>query len=735
MSYPPPAANPGYGRQDGPDPFAGPAAHEMELGEWLANLWEGRYLILACGILFLALGLFYVWRATPVYQVEALLQVQAKKERGADPAFNKMGSMLTEAADAQAEIEILKSNLLLSRTVEAQGLDLVARPHYFPLVGAALMRDKPAAPTIAIQSFTVPEPLRELKFQLTALGGGRFLWSTRAGHYLGTGMPGERLTASLAGAPLELKVLALSGKPGQRFDLQRKPMALAVAELRKDFNAFERGKATNVIGLTYRSPSQAKGAAILNEIVAQYVRHKVEKKGGETAQTLAILQEKLPVLKARLDEAESRLNQFRSHSGSVDLGKEAEGVVAQNASLNSTISGLLLKRQELLRTYQPTADVVTTINEQIRKLQGEVGKLDVRARALPGTQQTVLRLSRDVAVNQELYTALLNNIQELQFSQAGDVGSYDLVDRATASMEPLGPKPAVQVTMFACLGLLLGAGLAKLKRTLWSGVKDHRLIESKLGLPVVVTVPHSLAQERHAKAMAKHKEGMHLLAVKEPDELATESLRSLRTALNFAMKDASDNAVVITGSAPGIGKSFISSNFAALLAQSGARVLLLDGDLRKGNLHHYFGLKGRRSGFGDVLTKRATLAGSIQRTEIPDLDLLTTGLLPPNPSELLMSDKFQGVLELAKASYDYVIIDAPPVLAVTDATIIASKVGTVLLVAKFGRHPIEELRACQKVLDSAGVRLMGCVFNDVQTTVLATPGSNYQYAYHYSYKA
>jgi len=707
----------------------------MNLGEWLANFWEGRYLILAFGVLFLGLGVFYVWRATPVYQVEALLQVQTKKERSTDPSFNKMGGMFAESADATAEIEILKSNLVLGRAIEALNLDLVARPHYLPVVGAALMRDNPAAPAIAIQNFTVPEALRGIRFRLTALPGGAYQLASLNGEALGTGRPGETLKASYADIPMQLNVRSLTGKPGQWFELSRKPMPVAIAELRKDFSVAERGKDTNVIGLAYKSQNPIQAAAVLNQIVDQYVRHKVEKKGGEASQTLAILQEKMPLLKARLDEAESRLNAFRSHSGSVDLTKEAEGVVVQSANLNGAISALKQKREDLLRTYQPTADVVTTVNEQIRKLQGEVSQVDTRARALPGTQQTVVRLSRDVAVNQELYTALLNNIQELQFAKAGDVGSYDLVDRASPATDPIGPKPAMQISMFAFLGLLVGTGLAKLKRMLWSGVKDHRLIESKLGLPVVVTIPHSDGQDRHAKAMSKHQEGIHLLAVGEPDELATESLRSLRTMLNFAMKDAADNVVVITGPAPGIGKSFVAANFAALMAQSGARVLLVDGDLRKGNLHHYFGLKSRRNGFGDVLTKRATLGAVIQKTAIPDLDLLTTGLLPPNPSELLMSEQFQKFLTAARGAYQFVVLDAPPVLAVTDATIMGTKAGTVLLVAKFGRHPIDEIRACQKVLDTAGVRILGCVFNDVQTTALATTGSGYQYAYHYSYKA
>jgi tyrosine-protein kinase Etk/Wzc len=319
-------------------------------------------------------------------------------------------------------------------------------------------------------------------------------------------------------------------------------------------------------------------------------------------------------------------------------------------------------------------------------------------------------------------------------AKAGNVGSAQLVDPATPNLEPMGAKPEMQLGMFGFLGLLVGTGLTSLKRMLRRGVKDHRLIESKLGLPVVVTIPHSEAQEKHAKAILKGLEGPHLLATGEPDDLATESLRSLRTVLHFAMQNASDHVIMLTGPAPFVGKSFISSNFAILLAQSGAKVLLVDGDLRRGNLHRYSGLKARQTGLAEMLTGHSALGSGPQKTGIPGLDLMTTGALPSNASELLMSHRFQEFLETVSAAYQYVVIDAPPLLAVTDAAIIGSKVGTVLLVAKYGQHSMDELRACQQRLESAGVHLLGCIFNDVQPTGLAYLGSNYQYAYHYQYK-
>jgi tyrosine-protein kinase Etk/Wzc len=738
MNHAQPIAESGTGIRPAAEPLAlsHPApVEEANLGDWLVNLWEGRWLILGCCILFLALGGFYAWHKVPIYQVDALLQVEAKKDRPSDPAFARMEGLFAEPADAQAEIELLKSNLILGRTVAALNLDTVARPVYLPVVGAALARRDPAAPAVAVQTFDVPPALRGLHFQLTALGDGRFVWADQDGQILGSGRPGDMVKATLAGSTLLLRVQYLSGKPGQRFDLLRKPARIAIEDLRKDFSAEERGKMTNVIGLTYRSPSQIQGAAVLNEIINQYSKFKAAQRGDATAQTLGVLQAKLPELKARLDESENRLNAFRAQTGSVDLNKEAEGVVEQSAKISNDISALRQKREDLLRTYQPGADVVTTVDDQIRRLQQEGSQLEGRARSLPGTQQTVVRLSRDVAVNQELYTSLLNNVQELQLTKAGGQEGFELVDPATPSVEPIGPKPAMQVALFGLLGLLTGGGTARLKRLLRRGVKDHRLIEAKLGLPVIVTIPHSEAQERHARAMEKRRSGQHLVALDQSDDLATESLRSLRTVLNFSMGDGADKVIMLTGPAPGVGKSFVSSNLAALLAQSLAKVLLLDGDLRRGDLHHYFGLTSRQNGFGDVLAGRLAWRSAVHPTGIPGLDLMPTGLLPSNPAELLMAPSFPAFLREARQAYDYIVIDVPPVLAVTDPTIIGELADTVLLVAKFGRHPLDEIRTCQQRLEAAGVRPLGCVFNDVQSSVVGNLGSNYQYAYHYSYKA
>lgn len=705
---------------------------EVSVGELIANLWEGRYLIMGATLLALLVGGYYAWRKSPIYQVDALLQVEDKKGGKGGPGMEALSSLLDQPTVAQAEIEILKSNLVLGRTVEAQALDIVAQPTFNILVGDALVRRRPDAPSLRIERFEVPRPLRGTPFRIIAGASGTFRWEGPDGEVLAAGREGEELKATWLGLPLALHVRRLVAPSGQRFSLTRQPYLDAIEALRRDLQASEKGKQTNILGLSFQHRSPDRGAEILNEIVAQYVRQNIERKAEEASKTLAFLQEQLPQLKSKLDAAENRLNQYRMQAGSVDLPEEAKLVLKQSVDLEGQLLALKQKKDELLRTYKEHSDVVATLDQQIAKLNSEARHLDRKVRDLPRTQQELVRLMRDVQVDTDMYTALLNNAQQLQVAKAGEIGNARVVDHALPSLRPVKPQKFMVITLAAILGIFAGIGLTMLRRALNRGVEDPRLIESRLNLPVLVTVPHSEGQGGIHKAIERRESGLHLLAQSQPEDLAVESLRSLRTSLHFTMMDAKNSVVLITGPAPSIGKTFLSANFATLLAQSGARVLVVDGDLRKGLLHRPFGLLERGKGLSEVLSGRADWKAVLHPGVLPGLDLLTTGTLPPNPAELLMTSRLPDFLQQVGAAYDLVILDAAPVLAVTDPVILAKHVGTVLLVAKAGAHSLEELQIALQRFESSGVKVSGCIFNDV-TPVNGGYGT-YRYAYHYAYK-
>ena len=261
-----------------------------------------------------------------------------------------------------------------------------------------------------------------------------------------------------------------------------------------------------------------------------------------------------------------------------------------------------------------------------------------------------------------------------------------------------------------------------------TGIKDSSQIENELDLPVYATVPRSPVQESRIKLLKK-KKTIPVLAVKNNDDIAIESLRSMRTAIHFAMSSAKNNLIMISGPAPEVGKSFISTNLAAILAQSNKRVLIIDADMRRGYLHKYFNTENT-PGLADYLNNQQNLDAIIKPSEISGLSVITRGKSPTNPSELLSSAKFAALLEQLSPLYDHIIIDTPPVLAVTDGIIISQYTGVNLVIARFAKTQMKELELTMNRFEQVGVKINGVILNDIQR---GTGGYGYGYGYNYSY--
>jgi len=731
-------------RRNEDDPYSRPLAdsgkaNDFHLKEIVANIWEGRYLVLGSVFCFLIVGIFYAWTASPVYQVEGLLQTETQKNFGSQNSeFTKIEGAYSLPTAAPGEIEILKSNLVLGRVVETMVLDVVARPVFTPVIGKLLTRNPVTRPRIDIESFVVPENMKGIEFELITLPGGNFQWKAPDGSILTEGRPGDRESAVYQGNPLSLKVRSLNGKPGQVFSLMVVHTVNAINSLRLNLQVEERGKnpnaPSNILWIGLEAADPERGAKILNAILNQYIRQAVERKAGESSKALELMEKQRPALQAQLAEAESRLNEYRRRSGAVDMAREGELYLQQGSSLDAQISALRQKRQELLRTYTERSDLVVTTDQQITHLQAEARKVGQKVTALPRTQQEVVRLTRDAQIKSEMYTSLLNSIQQLQNTLAGSVGSARVVDYAIPNFIPIFPKKKILMVLFLFLGLVVGSGLTFVHRLLRPGIEDHRIIEAKLGLPVLVTIPHTESQKKIELANGEKASGLHLLAVRDPEDMATESLRSLRTVLHFTMEKSNNRIILVTGPSPAIGKSFVSANLGVVIAQAGGRVLLVDADMRKGSLHRSFGAKRRAGGLSEILTGRTDWKSVIRDTDVAGLSLISTGVLPPDPLMLLMSSRFSEFTAAISGAFDFIIFDAPPLIPVSDAIVIGSQAETILLVAKYGANPLDELRTCQNRLKNLGGRLKGCVFNDVKLVGIGGIYGYYKYDYAYKYK-
>jgi len=703
---------------------------EINLLELLDVVLDSRWLIAAVTALALLIGGAYAFLSTPVYEANTLIQVEESKGGGAATgALGEAASLFEIRSPATAEMEILRSRLVVGQAVQNLQLDLSITPKYLPLVGRWLARraTAPSDPgflgmagyvsgneSLKVGVFEVPRQFVGGRFTVVIAAKGYDLLSPD-GETLATGSIGAEVNFVVGGQKGQILITEAVAKPGAQFYLNRSSRLGVVENLQGSLGIGEQGRQSGVIRTSLTGTEPAKIALTLNEIATLYVRQNVARKAAEAEKTLGFLGTQLPQLRTQIEESEARFNQFRNRNSAFDLTTEAKLVLEQSVKLQTSLLELQQKRKDLEARFTTQHPSIQTLDAQIKNINAELGAISGRVKAFPNVEQDLLRLTRDLKVNTELYASLLNSSQQLQLVKEGKVGNVRIVDVAAVPEVPVKPKRLTVLALAAALGLFAGVALAFLRNSLRPGLKDPADIEQRAGLHVFATVPHSEAQVQQAKAIKDRAAGTHVLAVLAPQDPVVESLRSLRTALQFAMLDATTNVVLITGPTPGIGKSFASVNFAAVLGAANKKVLLIDADLRKGHLNQYFG-QGRECGLSEVVSGSALLADALRRNVAPNVDFLATGTLPPNPAELLMTPATQALLQQLATQYDLVIVDTPPVLAASDTAILAPLAGAVFMVARAEVTSLGELQESAKRLAHSGVQTRGVIFNDLNTT-------------------
>jgi tyrosine-protein kinase Etk/Wzc len=581
-----------------------------------------------------------------------------------------------------------------------------------------------------------------MEFKIVAGKHGNYELLGRNGVLLAKGEVGKLTTITLVnGETISLFVSELNSRPGGRFKLMKKDRLETVDELKEGLNITEPEKQlahlrnqSGILELSLEGTDREKITKTLNEIASTYLRYSVESRSSEAEKTLSFLDKQLPALKHKVDQAETALNNYRLKKGSVDLPLETQTTLNRVVSIDSEISKLNQDRQELLQRFTPQHPRVAAIDAQIKALNKELKEVDTKVKGLPSTQQDILRLNQDVEVSRSLYTTLLNSAQELRLVKAGAVGNVHIIDYAVEPIKPVKPRKGLVIALSLVLGTLLGVSMALVRKSLLGAVQDPDMIENKFGLPIYATIPYSQKQRELSIKTARFGNEPGVLALTDPNDLAVESLRSLRTSLFYGHLGDRNNVMSITSPSPGAGKSFVCVNLGVVLAVAGKRVLVIDADMRKGRVHEYFGLK-YDTGLADVISHTQAsdteFSKVILNTAIKNLDFIPVGTIPHNPSELLLHKKFELVLDVVGDDYEHVLVDSPPILAATDAAIVGNLAGSTLLVIKDKQNTLQEVEHSIKQLKQSGVNLRGAIYNGVKLATSRYGYGRYYYAYSY----
>lgn len=703
---------------------------EFNLAQMLGALIDHKWLIIGIVTLFSVFGIVYSLFATPVYQADSLVQVE--KNPGGSLLDNLSQMMPNSQAESSTEIELIKSRLIVGKAVDDLGLEVVAQQKYFPVFGkgwARLSGDKPQK--IEISRLLVPELMLGKEMQLKVLDKNTFSLSDDEGEIL-KGKFGDLAF----GGDVTLVVNNISAKPGTVYYVTKKTRLSAINGVLQALSVVDKGKKTGVLQLTLVGESPTLVKQTLDSIDGNYVLQNVARKSEEAEKSLEFLKAQLPTVRSSLDEAEDKLNKYRQQNDSVDLSLEAKSVLDSIVAVETQLNELTFKEAEISKLYTKEHPAYRALIEKRQTLEKERAKLNKRVAAMPQTQQEILRFTRDVDAGKVIYMQLLNKQQELSITKASTVGNVRIIDDSVTQPRPVKPRKTLTVLIALFLGGLFAVAFVVIKTRLHRGIESPDQLEQE-GFNVYASIPLSEWQQKKdlQLRLAVKRKGIvrsdSLLANGNPADLAIEAIRSLRTSLHFAMMEAKNNVLMISGASPNIGKTFVSVNLAAVIAQSGQRVLVIDADMRKGYLHSLLGVDGN-NGLSDVLAHQISIEQAIKKTSVDGMDIIVRGQIPPNPSELLMTQGLANLIAWASEHYDMVLVDTPPILAVTDAAIIGHHAGTALMIARFGVNTVKEVEVSIRRFEQNGTNVKGVILNAVEKKASSYYGG-YGY-YHYEYE-
>lgn len=725
-----------------PDPHSGPTLRPSNpVRRYWGMLYGGRRLILCTALAGALVGAVYALCAAPVYRSDILFQVeQSPSESKPTSPPGDPSSVFDLKTDASTEIEVLKSRAVLDRAIDSTNLSVDARPHYLPLIGWRFVNaaDGLSSPLpggyvygterIDVPTFDVPKRLLGKRFALIVGDGGAYTMQ-RTGLFgrkgpVWQGRIGRPLHIETPQGPIDVFVRDVAGKPGARFDLTRYSDEEATAWLLKNALISERGKQSNMVGVTLDGIDPVHDSRVLNAIGDAYLVQNTQRKSEAADKLIRFMDAQLPQLKAQLEKAESSFNAFRASHGTVNTSDEGLALRQQSVDIETRVQTLQQRREELLTRFMPKHPAVAAVDAQLADAQRSLDTTRKQIQQLPAVEQGVLQLQRDVAVDTALYTNLLNARQQMIIARASKTGTVRIVDTAKVAEQPFGPHRGVAVIALLMVGLLAGAAIVIVRQRFVGTIGDAEEIEWTTGLPVFATVPHSpTAAQAEPRAKAAGRGKRTSMAPVAVQDAALESLRNFRAALQLSMPEASNRIVLISGPTTGVGKSFVAANIASLVGAAKRRVLLIDADLRKGALHERFRYS-RAPGLSDVVAGTHRYDQAIKRDVVPGLDFMAMGNVVPDPGELLLQPALAELIEQMASRYDMVVIDAPPLLSAADALVLGRLAGTVFLVARSGVTTLTELDESARRLEHAHIDVRGVILNDYK----GAPG-RYDYGY------
>lgn len=728
----------------------------IDIKEIIGQILSFKWWILGFTAVCLLFAALFCKMRTPVYQANLLLKTNNQGSQSIlSGLLGGTSTVLNFWHQADSESTILQSRSVLEPVIRKLNLDVKVSTDYFPLVGHYFARrynqnnyqNKPATPWLGFDSynwggnklqittFNMSDELKGHSFTLTALGTNQYNLTYNDKVLLKNAQIGK--TYKLQPTPythLSINIASLTAHKGVTFNLSQERMLWAIQSLTARLELPKQGRdAGSLMSLKLTGTDPIKTTRTLNTIADSAVQFDIKSQVEEAAKTLNFLHERLPVAQNELKASEKKLSDYQAQAGDIALPDSVKTVLTEMATFQGQLTTLQLKKAQLLTQYTPQSFQVKQSDAAIVAVKNQLANLEDKLRSLPAKDQILLDLTRNVKMNTAVVTNLLTKIQQFEILKAGTLGKISIVDEAAVPYHPTNAPASRILALALVLGLVLGTGAVFLWQFFFHGVEDADLIERKTGLNVFGAIQESKRQKEQNERFEKDENMiLRLLTEIDPHDVVVESLRSMRTNLLINLPSAKNNIIAISGPTPKVGKSFVSSNLAQILADASHKVLLIDADIRRGDIHSYF-TGTRTPGLCDLVTGKKTREEVIHHSRIENLDFIPTGAMPSHHSEFLMQPAVGAMLQELAKDYDYVVIDTAPILAVTDAIQIFRHAGTHLLIFSYGKHDMKEIEQTVSLFEKGGIKLDGFIFNRIKMS-RSYYGKKYRYNYKYDYR-
>ncbi|MEJ0659270.1 GNVR domain-containing protein, partial [Klebsiella pneumoniae] len=457
-------------------------ADEIDLGRIIGELIDHRKLIISITALFTLLALVYAIFSTPIYQADALVQVEQKQ---ANAILSNLSQMLPDSQPQSApEIALLQSRMILGKTVDDLNLQIRVQENYFPLFGRGWARISGKKESeVKISNLYIPKKDGDTP-QVNLIVQDEKNYIIETDDFKFKGVVGELVEEK----GISIKVDSISAQPGTSFTVSYVSKLKAISDIQEQLTVSDQGKDTGILILSLIGDNPKLIEDIIDSISNNYLAQNISRQAAQDEKSLEFLSAQLPKVRNELDNAEDKLNLYRRQNDSVDLSLEAKSVLDQIVNVDNQLNELTFRESEISQLYTKEHPTYKALMEKRKTLQDEKGKLNKRVAAMPETQQEILRLSRDVESGRAVYMQLLNRQQELNIAKSSAIGNVRIIDNAVTQPKPIKPKKAIIVLLGIIGGGVVSIGLVFLQIFLRRGIESPEQLE-EIGINVYASIP------------------------------------------------------------------------------------------------------------------------------------------------------------------------------------------------------------------------------------------------------